>query len=78
LEFLTKLPHIIRVDTPFTPGIIEVDQDDNKFVDAGLMAGADYIVTYDGHFDVVKERPFPTIGVVTPDEFLILLAEPTM
>jgi len=72
LEFLTKLPGVVRVSSPFTWGIIKVDPDDNKFVDAGLIAGADFIITYDGHFDVVKESPFPTIPVVTPDVFLIL------
>lgn len=70
LEFLIKLPGIVRVDTPFTWGIIETDLDDNKFVDAGLMGGADYIITYDGHFDVVKERTFPTIEIITPDDFI--------
>ena len=78
LEFLVKLPGVIRVDTPFTWGIIEIDLDDNKFVDAGLMGGADYIITYDSHFNVVKERPFPTIGVINPDEFLILLSNLTI
>ena len=77
LEFLVKLPSVIRVDTPFTWGIIDVDVDDNKFVDAGLMAGADYIITYDGHFNVVKERSFPTIGVIDPDEFLLMLSSLT-
>lgn len=73
LEFLIKLPGVTRVDTPFTWGIIEADLDDNKFVDAGLTGGADYIVTFDGHFDVVKERPFPKIGVINPNEFLAVL-----
>lgn len=77
LEFLVKLTGVIRVDTPFTWGIIETDLDDNKFVDAGLMGGSDYIITYDGHFDVVRERPFPTLGVITPDEFLIVLSSLT-
>lgn len=74
LEFISKLPGVVRVDTPFTWGIIEVDPDDNKFVDAGVMAGADYIITYDHHFDVVKSHPFPTIGILSPDDFLVLLA----
>ncbi|GAB3893799.1 putative toxin-antitoxin system toxin component, PIN family [Spirosoma agri] len=76
LEFLTKLPGVIRVDTPFIWNIIEADPDDNKFVDAGLMAGADYIITYDSHFNVVKSQPFPAIGVLTPDDFLFLLSTP--
>jgi predicted nucleic acid-binding protein len=55
-------------------GIIEIDPDDNKFVDAGLIAGADYIITYDSHFNMVKERPFPAISVLDPDAFIALLA----
>jgi uncharacterized protein len=70
LEFLTKSPGVVRVSTPFAWDISKADWDDNKFVDAGLMAGADFIVTYDGHFNVVREHPFPVIGVITPDELL--------
>ena len=73
LEFLAKQPNVVRVDTPFMWGIIDNDPDDNKFVDAGFMAGADYIVTYDVHFNVVKDWPFPKIAIVTPDEILALL-----
>lgn len=74
LEFLLKMPGVIRVGTPFTWGVIEVDPDDNKFVDASFMGGADYIVTYDRHFDVVSERRFPHVGIINPDDFLTLLA----
>ncbi|TAE28814.1 MAG: putative toxin-antitoxin system toxin component, PIN family [Cytophagales bacterium] len=73
LEFLLKQPGVVRTDTPFTWGIIEIDIDDNKFVDAGLMGSADYIITYDSHFEAVKQRPFPGIAVVTPDELLDML-----
>ncbi|HEX9956507.1 MAG TPA: hypothetical protein VGA96_04610, partial [Fibrella sp.] len=73
LEFLLKVPGVVRVDTPFTWGIIKVDPDDNKFVDAGLMAGADYIITYDSHFNIVKEQPFPAISVIDPDAFMLYL-----
>jgi uncharacterized protein len=74
LEFLLKMPGVIRVGTPFTWGVIEVDPDDNKFVDAGFMGGADYIITYDKHFEVVSKRLFPHIDIIDPDDFLTLLA----
>lgn len=74
LEFLVTLPTVVRVGTPFTWGIIEADPDDNKFVDAGLIAGADYIITNDAHFNMLKQRAFPSIGLLTPDEFLLNLA----
>ena len=68
------MPGVIRVGTPFTCGVIEVDPDDNKFVDAGFIGGADYIVTYDKHFDIVSKRLFPHIDIINPDDFLTLLA----
>ena len=74
LEFLLKMPGVIRVGTPFTCGVIEVDPDNNKFVDAGFIGGADYIVTYDKHFDIVSKRLFPHIDIINPDDFLTLLA----
>lgn len=51
-----------------------MDPDDNKFVDAGFIGGADYIVTYDKHFDIVSKRLFPHIDIINPDDFLTLLA----
>lgn len=30
LEFLIKLPGVVRVDMPFTWGVIEIDPDDNR------------------------------------------------
>lgn len=74
LEFLLKMPGVIRVGTPFTWGVVEVDPDDNKFVDASFMGGADYIVTYDKHFDVVSKRLFPHVDNINPDDFLTLIA----
>ena len=68
------LSNIIRVDTPFIWGIIEIDPDDNKFVDTGLVAGADCIVTFDVHFNVVKSHPFPAITILNPDDFLALIS----
>ena len=50
--------------------LIEVDKDDNKFVDCAFAGGADFIVSEDAHFNVLKSLPFPTFNVVTMDEFL--------
>ena len=73
LEFLLKSPVVFRVGTPFTWGLIEIDPDDNKFVDAGFIGNADYIITFNGHFDVLKTYPVPSIGIISPDDFLLLL-----
>lgn len=47
----------------------DVDKDDDKFVDCAITAGADYIVTEDSHFNILKQIPFPQLHVVTLDEF---------
>jgi len=65
--------------SPTTPhfkwNLISVDPDDNKFVDCALNGGADYIVTNDKHFNVLKDIDFPYVKVVNSDEFRqILLA----
>ncbi|WP_128545484.1 putative toxin-antitoxin system toxin component, PIN family [Larkinella soli] len=73
LEFLTKLPGLVRVGTPYSWQIITKDWDDNKFVDAGLIAGADFIVTNDAHFNEVKNSPFPSIRIISAEEFLDVL-----
>jgi len=58
------------VDPHFRMGIITADPDDNKFVDCAFAAGADYLVSEDSHFNVIRQTPFPQLNLVTLDEFL--------
>ena len=44
--------------------------DDNKFVDCAIVAGADYIVSEDAHFRVLDEIPFPKVCVVRLARFV--------
>ena len=50
--------------------LIQADEDDNKFVDCAIVANAKYIVTEDHHFDVLKSIPFPSVDVISIDEFV--------
>ena len=60
--------------TPFYKwNLIYVDIDDNKFVDCALNAGADYIVTNDKHFNVLKSIDFPAIKVIKIENFKNIL-----
>ena len=49
--------------------LISADPDDNKFVDCALNAGADYIVTNDKHFNILKEIDFPKVNVIDIETF---------
>ena len=58
------------VDPHFRLGLITFDPDDNKFVDCAFAAGADYLVTEDRHFEVLRNTPFPKLNIFTLDEFM--------
>ena len=58
------------IDPHFRLGIITADPDDNKFIDCAFAAGADYLVTEDGHFNILRTTQFPKLNLVTLDEFL--------
>ena len=58
------------VDPHFRLGLITVDPDDNKFVDCAFAAEADYLVSEDSHFNVLRETPFPMLNLVSLDEFM--------
>ena len=50
-------------------GLIEADADDNKFVDCAVAADAEYIVTNDAHFNVLKQIDWPKLTVIAIKEF---------
>ena len=54
----------IKANNYFKWNLITTDPDDNKFVDCALNAGAEYIVTNDKHFNVLKDIDFPPIKVI--------------
>ena len=58
------------IDPHFRMQLITADPDDNKFTDCAFAAGADYLVSEDNHFNVLREMPFPQINLVTLDEFM--------
>ena len=73
LEFVLNLPSVRRLEAPFQWWLITADPDDNKFVDIALIANADYIVTNDRHFNVLKQIPFPQVKVISLDDFMEVL-----
>ena len=50
-------------------GLIEADPDDNKFVDCAVAADAEYIVTNDSHFNILKHTDWPKLTVIAIKEF---------
>nr|WP_157097930.1 hypothetical protein [Niabella ginsenosidivorans] len=50
------------------------DEDDNKFADCYVAANAEYLLTHDAGFKILKLISFPSITVVSLDEFKELIA----
>lgn len=69
VDTILRAENVIRVDAHFRFGLIQADQDDNKFVDCAIVANADYIVTEDSHFNVLKTIPFPKVEIKRLKEF---------
>lgn len=58
----------------FNFNLIEIDPDDNKFVDCAIAGSADFIVTNDKHFNILKSIQFPKVYSISIDDFLRILS----
>ena len=62
--------NVRKLDPHFRFHLILADEDDNKFVDCAIAANAQYIVTEDHHFDILRTIDFPIVDVIGIDEFV--------
>ena len=76
MKALIKLPSVKRIDKYFFWNLIEKDPDDNKFVDCAVAANADYLVSEDSDFNVLKNVPFPKVNLIRQQIFLQMLTLP--
>ena len=65
--------NVTFVDPHFRLGLITEDPDDNKFVDCAFAANADYLVSDDKHFILLRKIPFPRINLVRMADFLEII-----
>jgi uncharacterized protein len=73
LTFMMRSPDVFQISNHFFWNHITNDPDDNKFVDCAITANADFIVTNDKHFRVLKKIQFPTVPVISADDFVEIL-----
>ena len=67
---IVRSPHTLFFTPQYHFRLIEQDPDDNKFVDCAIIVNADYIVSEDSHFGVLKTISFPCVRVIQLDEFI--------
>lgn len=70
---LDHLPNLLLITKYYRWELISADPDDNKFVNCAIAANASCIVTHDKHFDSIKMVEFPSINIVSAEEFHMIL-----
>jgi putative PIN family toxin of toxin-antitoxin system len=68
--FIATSESVVFVNPTFSFQIPVADEDDQKFVDCAVCGNADYLITNDKHFNLLKEIDFPKLTVVSADAFL--------
>lgn len=69
LDLFLELDNVQLVEPVYRWNLIAADEDDNKFVDCAISGNADYIISNDKHFQVLKQVAFPRLTVLTLQEF---------
>ena len=60
-QALVDSPFVQMVAPTYQWQIIHEYPDDNKFVDAAIAASATYLITNDGHFNILTNIKFPKV-----------------
>ena len=75
MRVMNELPNVHLITKYYFWSLIINDLDDNKFVDCAVAFNADYIITNDKHFNVLKRIDFPKIKVINSLDFVDLLQQ---
>ena len=73
LEFLLEFSNVELITPYYNWKLIHNDPDDDKFVDCAVAGQADFIVTHDKHFNVLKDIPFPKVNTLRLEELQKIL-----
>ena len=68
LGVLENLPNVEFITNYYKFKLLK-DEDDNKFVDCCISANADFIVTHDTDFNLLKKIDFPKVSVKNTSAF---------
>lgn len=71
----TLLENVKKIDVHFQLNLISADPDDNKFVDCAFAGNVYFLVTDDKHYNTLKSVSFPSINVITLEEFKELISK---
>jgi uncharacterized protein len=69
MQIIENAPNVEYVTRYFKWNLISQDPDDNKFVDCAVSSNANYLITNDKHFEILKKINFPKVNLLKVEEF---------
>lgn len=72
---MIRSPDVDKVEIYFKWAAIYADADDNKFVDCALNGNAQFIITDDRHFNILKDVEFSDVEILRTQEFAQLVLD---
>lgn len=75
IQTILNCKNVVCIEPSYHMHLIEQDNDDNKFVDCAIAAGASFIVSNDKHYNILETIPFPKVDVISLQEFVYLLTQ---
>lgn len=72
-DILCTATNVVFTEPFFRWGIIQEDPDDNKFADLAISASADGLLTFDRHYQIFKDLPFPKLTIIHPNDFKVFM-----
>jgi putative PIN family toxin of toxin-antitoxin system len=75
INMLLELEKTEAVNVSYRWNLIRTDPDDNKFTDCAIAGAAEYLVSDDKDYDILKQTPFPIIKLLSAKEFLALIKQ---
>ena len=73
IEVLLTSSNVNLISPSYRFTLIKDDPDDDKFVDCAVAGNADFIVSHDNHYNILKDIPFPKVNVIKIPEFKVIL-----
>lgn len=70
IKVILNNSNTLGINTFYNFNLIETDPAGNKFVDCAIAANAEFIVTEDRHYDVLKNILFPKVNIIALENFM--------
>lgn len=74
IALLKELPNVNFHTAYYKWMLIHPDAYDNKYCDCAITGSANYLVSEDKHFQILKSIPFPKVTVLAIDDFVQILS----